>query len=85
MRKKIKTQSKFVHVTEYYKNNEIQKTIDMAEVLLIDQYWNQQKQFLAKFDSKFQELDNYEAVCKCTYGDYDYMVSKIVERIEVTK
>ncbi|CAB5218426.1 hypothetical protein UFOVP212_31 [uncultured Caudovirales phage] len=80
METKIKIDKSFLHIVQYYKNNKLIKEVIFAEVVDVNKYWNDIKEAHLNYESQCVELDNFVIVTK-TLGDYDFCVSKIIEKI----
>lgn len=77
---KTTTKKQMVHIVEYYKDNELMKSIDLAEVIEERKYWENYKNAFT-LGMGFIELPNFTILSKCYHGDYDFFISKIIERI----
>jgi hypothetical protein len=77
---KTTTVKQKVHIVEYYKDNELMKSIDLAEVIDERKYWENLKSSFSILKG-FVELPNFTIISKCYQGDYDFTISKIIERI----
>ena len=80
MKTKPKTQKQFFHIVEYYKNNSLVKEVAFGEVSDINKYWNTLKDTYSTYENGFVELDSFVMVSKCV-REYDYSVTKIIEKI----
>jgi hypothetical protein len=80
---KATTKKQMVHIVEYYKNNELIKVEDIAnDIQDISTHWEVLKNIASRFDNGFVELPSYIMVSKTAMPEYEYMINKIIERIE---